>query len=129
VDKQNNEWVLSYWVNPQTTLRLRVQHTNREELNDAICEIREGSDQLFREVGRLDFAPLELDPAWDPEPDLSDWPIAWRAEFVRLARVWNACTELAKWGYALGDAQAEWEAKALGSSSGTTAAEPPGSDQ
>jgi hypothetical protein len=124
VDKVNNEWVFEYSVNAQTTLQLRVQHWNVDNLNDAICEIREGSDQLFREVGRPTFAPIEFDPdCWNEEPALSEWPTEWRAEFVKLARVWSALTALAEWGVALGDRQAEWEAQ--WSSSETTAAEPP----
>jgi hypothetical protein len=112
VDKQNNEWVLTYRVNARTTLRLRLQHWHRGDLNDTICEVGEGSDQLFREVGRLHCAPIEFDPdCWDEEPDLSDWPIEWRAEFVKLVRVWSVCTGLAEWGTALGDAKPEWEAK------------------
>jgi hypothetical protein len=119
VNRVNNEWELTYYVNDQTAIRLRIQHTNREEPNDAICELRTASDQPFREVKRLDFAPIDLDPDWNEEPDLSDWPIEWRFEFVSLARVWNACTDLAEWGYALGDKQAEVEAR-LWPSSKTT---------
>jgi hypothetical protein len=63
VDKQNNKWVLTYRVNDQTTLRLRLRHIHREDGNDAICEIGEGSGQPFREVGRMMFAPSELDPS------------------------------------------------------------------
>jgi hypothetical protein len=127
VDKQNNEWVLTYRVNDHATLRLRIQHWNRVDECDAICEIREGSDQLFREVGRPILLPIEFDPdCWNEEPDLSAWPTEWRAKFVKLARVWSVCTGLAEWGYALGDRQAEYEAKALASSSGTTATEPRG---
>jgi hypothetical protein len=129
VDRKGDEWVLMYWVNDQTTLRIRLQHTSFEDPNDAICEVGEGTDPLFREVGRLMFAPLDLDPDWNQEPDLSDWPIEWRSEFVRLARVWCVCIEVADWGCAVGERQAEWEAT-LRSSLETTAAEPPpGSDQ
>ena len=130
VDKLNNEWLLSYSVNEQITLRLRLQHSQNADPDDAICEIRETPDGPFREVGRLLLAPIELDPdCWHLEPDLSDWPLEYRDAFVRLARVWSVCTGLAEWGYALGDKQAQWDAYFLGSSSATAASEPPRGDQ
>ena len=95
VNKQNDEWVVTHRVDTQTVIRLRLWHFNRREFSDAICEIREGSYSRFRKVGRLLFAPFQLDPEGNQRPDLSDWPIEWRSEFVKLARVWSVC--MAEW--------------------------------
>ena len=127
VDKDNNEWVVSRRVNSQTTIRLRILHLELDTPEEAICEICEGSEERFREVGRPLFAALEFCPSCSNQaPARHGWPIERREEFIELARVSSMFAVLAKWADAL-DEQAELEA--MWSSSETTAADSPEGDQ
>jgi hypothetical protein len=97
IDKRNGEWLLTHWINADTTLRLCIRHSGALDPDEFCCEIADtNTDHEFRLLAALSWHR-------DDDPNLYEWPLEWRDDFMRLARVWSACLKLAEWGLALGD--------------------------
>jgi hypothetical protein len=106
VDKHNDEWVLTYCcIDGDTTIRIRIQHSSVMDPDDIFCEVFDANQLNFRELAHFSWAPVELDPDWADVVDSSreDWPVEHRDEFLKLARIWTVCTQMAEWRFAMGD--------------------------
>jgi len=97
IDKHDDEWCLRSVVNHRITVRLRIQHFGYNDAPDIVrCEIADVlKGPQFHELGQVFWHPY--DPAAADE-----WPLSWRIEFLRLARVWAKLNTLADCGLALG---------------------------
>jgi hypothetical protein len=97
IDKRQDEWLLTYWINPGVTLRLRIRHTSYSiSPDELICEVSAScSGHEFKEVARLFWHP-------DDDPSIPNWPVQWRRSFARLANLWFVLVTVADWGLALG---------------------------
>ncbi len=100
-------WYLLHWPGNDVLLRLRIVHLSFEEPNDVIAELKRfgpddpagRSDEGFTILGRFMCCSIELE---EPEPDLDEFPQAFRDEFITMMRYWGRILELMECGSALG---------------------------
>jgi hypothetical protein len=97
IDKRDGQWLLTYWIDPDTTIRLHIRHASYFVSPDEfVCEIADPvGGHEFQEVGRLLWHPAD-------DPSTQEWPTQWRPEFRQLANLWFVLATVATWGLALG---------------------------
>ncbi len=109
IDKVGDYWVITWWLNEDVTLRLKIQHFSYYDPDCFICEAKiQGRD--FQVLSKGMIAPVELLPDWYEDPDLSEFPEVWRDEFVEMARTWARLIDVTEFGRALGGGVAVAEA-------------------
>ena len=102
IDKRNGAWLLTHWVDAETTLRIRIRHTGPLDPDEFVCELADAeNDHEFRPLAHF---------LWHPEDGahIYDWPLQWQCRFMALAEIWSTCLTLADWGLAPGDQPLTW---------------------
>ena len=106
-------WRLLHWTNDGVLLQLRIVHSTVDDPNDFIAEMKRiepdhdpggRSEAGFVPLGRFFFSPFELE---EPEPDLTDFPDAYRAEFVTMVWHLRQVLTIMECGAALGESSIE----------------------